>query len=397
MNGSVPIVCPHCGEKNQAGRRLCWTCQRTLTVDPPQNPVATPSKNQADLPVSRAPGRRHPFRRVALLGLLTLVVIGGLFAFQYFPYSGQVKINHKDGAEMVWVPAGEFIMGSTDSQTSDALKGMPVTTGDEEESRKPWLFILEAEKPQRKVHLDGYWMYKQEVTVAQYRKFCEATKREMPKPPEWGWIYDHPIVNVTWYDACDYAKWAGVSLPTEAQWEKAARGMDGRIYPWGNGWNSSLCANSLKDRLQRTQPGGYYPTDESPYGAMDMAGNVREWCADWYDPNYYKNAPARNPAGPSDVAKRVSVSRRTISGDRVTDDGGRVLRGGAWDNDYYDYFRYDDYRTDLRDRNDFLEMYGGHGPTTFDDGYDYFYCAYRNYRTPTYRSSNCGFRCVKIP
>jgi formylglycine-generating enzyme required for sulfatase activity len=210
------------------------------------------------------------------------------------------KINPKDGAEMILIPAGEFQMGSTD--TDKDAKG--------------------DQKPQRKVYLDAYYMYKTEVTVAQFRKFCHATGRKsMPPKPDWGWIDTHPIVNVSWNDAVAYAKWAGVALPTEAQWEKAARGTDGRIYPWGNEWDKSKCANWSNsgegNTIMETHPVGSFPDGASPYGVMDMAGNVWEWCGDWYNADYYKNATVRNPHGPA---------TGTV----------RVLRGGSWGNYGYD-------------------------------------------------------------
>ena len=136
----------------------------------------------------------------------------------------------------------------------------------------------------------------------------------MPGAPSWGWKENHPIVNVSWEDAADYAKWAGGNLPTEAQWEKAARGTDGREYPWGNNWDTTKCVNSGSS----TQSVGSLPAGVSIYGCMDMAGNVWEWCVDWYDVNYYKSAPSRNPSGPS-------------TGDY------RVLRGGGWYNYYSVY------------------------------------------------------------
>ena len=230
---------------------------------------------------------------------------------------GQTWTRPKDGAEMVAVPAGEFTMGSND----------------------PEIFMTPS-RPQRQVTLDGYWIDKNLVTVAQYRKFCKATGRKMPDPPEWGWKDDHPVVNVTWYDAKVYCDWAGASLPTEAQWEKAARGTDGRAFPWGNQWDATK-ANSLESRLQATTPVGSYPEGASPYGALDMAGNVWEWCADYYGKDYYKSAPARNPTGPR-------------SGE------GRVQRGGSW--------------------GDSLEL-----P---------FRCAYRHYDVPGYRYLIVGFRCA---
>jgi formylglycine-generating enzyme required for sulfatase activity len=197
---------------------------------------------------------------------------------------GDTWTNPVDGAVMVFILAGEFIMGSNDG-------------GDDE-------------KPQHRVTLDGYWIYKHEVTVAQYRKFCNATGRQMPDAPSWGWKDNHPIVKVTWHDATAYAQWAGVRLPTEAEWEKAARGTDGRKYPWGNEWDASKCNNGETGPNQTT-PVGSYPQGVSPFGVHDMAGNVWEWCADWYDRNYYHSAPSKNPTGPS-------------SGDY------RALRGGSW-------------------------------------------------------------------
>jgi formylglycine-generating enzyme required for sulfatase activity len=185
-------------------------------------------------------------------------------------------------------------------------------------------------------------MYKNLVTVAQYRRFCEATGRSMPDAPGWGWHDDHPIVNVSWDDARAYAKWAGVSLPTEAQWEKAARGTDGREYPWGNDWDASKCVNSVGSNSPGgTKAVGSCPAGASPYGGLDMAGNVWEWCADWYGSGYYASSPGRNPAGPA-------------SGET------RVLRGGSW-------------------------LYGN--ATLFRS-------ANRNYLIPSLRLNYLGFRCA---
>ena len=202
------------------------------------------------------------------------------------PAPAKTAVNPKDGAEMVYVPAGEFLMGSR------AGEG------------------YSNEQPQHKVYLDAYWIYKHDVSVQQYRRFSMATGCEMPDPPRWGWKDDHPVVNVTWEDAKAYCEWAGVALPTEAQWEKAARGTDGQIYPLGKGWGA-MDANWRESESGRTTPMGSYPGGASPYGCQEMAGNVCQWCADWYDESYYLVSPDRNPTGPATGAFRV-------------------LRGGSW-------------------------------------------------------------------
>ncbi len=215
-------------------------------------------------------------RTTMIVAGLVVLFAAGLFAFRFLRqqdngHSGiRVSINPKDGAEMVWVPAGEFIMGSKHGWSGDTSE--------------------------RTVYLDGFWMYKFEVTVAQYRKFCKETNREMPATTAtWRLRTDYPIANVSWEDADAYAQWAGAHLPTEAQWEKAARGTDGREWPWGSQRDDSKCAGNGK----RVHPVGSYPAGASPYGCMDMTGNVWEWCADWFDRDYYKKAPEKNPVGPS--------------------------------------------------------------------------------------------------
>ena len=210
---------------------------------------------------------------------------------------------------MVYIPAGEFIMGTSDEQIDALLRQFPNWNRS----------LFDDEKPQRRVYIDGYWIYKYEVTVTQYRKFCDETGRKMPVEPDWGWQDDHPIVNVTYNDAAAYCNWAGVQLPTEAQWEKAARGTDGRIWPWGNEWDANKC-NNFQTGPRKTKPVDSYPQGRAPYDVMDMAGNVWEWCADWYDGNYYASAPERNPHGP-------------VSGNW------RVLRGGSWSDDSPSYLR----------------------------------------------------------
>lgn len=213
--------------------------------------------------------------------------------------------NPHDGATLLWVPAGDFLMGSSDAEIDENLK----------EALDMKRESFGGEKPQHTVYLDGFWVYKTDVTIAQYRRFCHETGRAMPTAPAWGWNDDHPIVRVSWADASAYAEWADVGLPTEAQWEKAARGPAGRWYPWGDTWDASKCACSSTG-ISTTQPVGGLPAGVSPYGCMDMAGNVEQWCADWYSNSYYRTGRSRNPTG-----SETGVFR--------------VLRGGGWD--YHSY------------------------------------------------------------
>ena len=206
------------------------------------------------------------------------------------PTKGAVKKIAPSNVEMVYVPTGNFIMG--------AEKGFA------------------DEMPPRTIYLDGFWIAKNDVTVAQFRAYCQATSYKYDwetGKPKWGWSDDYPMVMVTWDDARAYCKWAGGDLPTEAQWEKAARGEDGRKYPWGDIFNlANLCCSTGKyGSAGSPSPAGRFPSGASPYGCLDMAGNVWQWCLDWYGP--FDSTTAKNPTGPA-------------SG---TD---RVLRGGSWYN-----------------------------------------------------------------
>jgi len=277
------------------------------------------------IPNARRRGWTAARQRRAIAALAILLLALTLWQSRRPTYTVITRVNPQDGAVMVWVPAGAFIRGET--------LGERLRLGYASRGWRGLLFAVRRawepgnNTPARRIALDGYWIYRDEVTVAQYRACCTATGRAMPPMPRWGWHEEHPIVNVTWADAAAYAAWAGAALPTEAQWEKAARGADGRIYPWGNRWDREKC-NGYADSNPagggslhtRTAPVGSYPAGDSPYGARDMAGNVWEWCADRYDATSYATAPARNPRGPATGAYRV-------------------LRGGDWHDAYPYNFR----------------------------------------------------------
>jgi len=192
---------------------------------------------------------------------------------------------------MVLVPAGEFTMGST--------------TGDADE------------QPAHLVHVDAFLIDIYEVTVMRYAAFLKATGGNSPS--DWKTanqpIYQkRPVANVEWAEAAAYCTWAGKRLPTEAEWEKAARGTDGRLYPWGN--NPPTPRHARYGKTESHNHGtlasvGTLEQGKSPYGLYDMAGNVWEWVSDLYDYNYYKVSPSKNPTGPATG-------------------GTRAVRGGAW-------------------------------------------------------------------
>ncbi len=224
------------------------------------------------------------------------------------PGIGSIQVTPLDGATMVFVPAGEFTMGSNDNDD---------------------------EKPAHQVSLDAFWMDKHEVANALYKKCVDAGKCTAPSEKK-SFTHEayygdarynnYPVIYVSWNDANAYCSWAGKRLPTEAEWEKAARGPssanDRRIFPWGNTFDANL-VNSSEGFRGDTVAVDSFPNGASGYGVLNLAGNVWEWVADWYDPNYYANAPRNNPKGPSAGQQRV-------------------LRGGAW------FFNQLSVRTSLR-------------------------------------------------
>lgn len=226
----------------------------------------------------------------------------------------EIAVNEKDSASMVWVPPGEFIMGS-------------------DPAADPYFWGAEA--PTHTVTLSGYWIYQYEVTNAMYaacvdEKACpipeqvkSRTRKSYYNDPQFA---SYPVVYVDWTSAQSYCRWAGGGLPTEAQWEKAARGEDGRLFPWGQTLDAGNVANlcdsncptspndpGIDDTFRDTAPVGSFPNGRSPYGLYDAAGNAWEWVFDWFQETYYQVSPLEDPPGPN---------------------GGkyRVIRGGSFDN-----------------------------------------------------------------
>jgi formylglycine-generating enzyme required for sulfatase activity len=229
---------------------------------------------------------------------------------------------------MVFIPAGEFLRGRSHALPDDDQKWFPT--------------LLKDDRPVRKLFINAFYLDEYEVTNDQYAAFVKASKHRTPYnwprrqlPKDKGRL---PVVDVSWDDAADYCRWAGKRLPTEAEWERACRGLvEGAIYPWGNG--APAKGDTRFDRLDG--PGEVRRAKPNYFGLFDMAGNVWEWCADWYAIDYYQTAPERNPPGPQNGLYRV-------------------LRGGSW-----------------------------------ADEPKYLTCAYRSWARPAERSPNIGFRCAK--
>lgn len=209
---------------------------------------------------------------------------------------------------LILIPGGTFTMG-TDRRAPD-------------------------EKPAHKVYLDAYYISKYEVTNAEYFEFWHSLQANNPKntqeatqhtpenfthlshigdwPERATKFPNHPVVGVSWDDAKAYAEWKGMRLPTEAEWEKAARGYSDRTWPWGNAIEPYANTSDKNDGYEnRIAPVGSFPKGKSYFGVMDMAGNVWEWTADWYSDVYYFHSPKKNPTGP-------------------TVGSWRVIRGGSW-------------------------------------------------------------------
>jgi formylglycine-generating enzyme len=255
-------------------------------VETPAPPVVRPPVAQAVPPVS---------------GVISRLDTAGVISRLGIP-PDRVKVNEKDGSVLVLVPEGEFLAGGRDA---DQRGGLPF-----------------------KVRLPAYYIGLTTVTNAQYARFVEEKGHRAPSAADFGvpkWengrfpheLADHPVVCVSWEDANAYCDWAGLRLPSELEWEKASRGTDGREYPWGNDWDARRCRNAQNRGGEETAPVLAYPEGASPWGCLQMSGNVYEWCADEYEMGDY------------DRLRRAGGNvTQTAAGQ--SDRSWRVLRGGDW-------------------------------------------------------------------
>ena len=251
----------------------------------------------------------HESKRTYPFAWLILVLAGAVFTA-----CGAVagtKVSEIDGKEMVRIPAGPFLMGTGPEERDAAIE----------------------EQPQHEVTLEAFWIDKTETTNAEYALCVEAGACQAPEKRDsyTRQVYygddafdAYPVIWVTWDDAKTYCEWAGKRLPTEAEWEKAARCAEPRRYPWGDDWPDGRLVNlcdvncqfdyrhaDIDDGYADTSPVGAFPDGANPYGLVDMAGNVWEWVADWYVEDYYSWSASDNPQGPQYGEERV-------------------IRGGAW-------------------------------------------------------------------
>jgi formylglycine-generating enzyme required for sulfatase activity/tRNA A-37 threonylcarbamoyl transferase component Bud32 len=288
---------------------------KTPPVDPAPSPIPTPEPPTATPPTATPPPEKSPTTALTIAK------------------QGEVRLNNKDRLKYVWIQPGSFTMGCL---PNDAICG-------------------NFAKPAHRVTITkGFWMAQTPTTVAAYRDFAAATHREMPKAPKFNpdWSQaNHPIIEVNWDDAVAYSVWAGGRLPTEAEWEFAARGSADTLFPWGNDPSHDLAnfgegsngadergAVEGKDQWLNTSPVASFPPNR--WNLYDMAGNVSQWCADWFSPTYYGNSPENDPKGPS--AGKL-----------------RIVRGGSWKS-----------------------------PARF------LHTSYRGSRAPDERGLTSGFRCV---
>jgi formylglycine-generating enzyme required for sulfatase activity len=231
---------------------------------------------------------------------LSMIFFGLLPACSFFPLDPGPLPLAPTPPGMVLIPAGNFLMGS---KPADGIVGIQIGVD---------------ELPQQKVDLKDFFIDRYEMTNSRYLAYVEATGAYRPATWKEGRIPagqdNYPVVDTDWYDARAYCTWAGKRLPTEAEWEKAARGTDGRLFPWGNEFGPKK-ANTLESGLGWARAVGSYPEDVSPYGVYDMIGNVAEWVDDWYHPY------------PGSTLHRDAFGKHP------------VLRGGSWATPVYPFAR----------------------------------------------------------
>jgi serine/threonine-protein kinase len=313
-----------------------------------------------------------PAAAVAAAGLVAIVIAVSMWPSKSPPpapsrQEAATGSAADDGAQVVKIPGGAFSMGSDRSEVDRAVaQCLRAGRGYSERRCRNW---FEGELPEHSVFVDAFAIDRHEVTTARFERFVRATGHRTTAEQEGhgfvrrldgdddvktegaDWrrpnagapadLANRPVVQVSWHDADAYCRWAGKRLPTEAEWEKAARGTDRRRYPWGWSWDASR-ANALGG-IRTTVAVGSFGSGASPQGVQDMAGNVAEWVHDWFDAAYYQGAPPANPRGPE-------------TGEA------RVIRGGSWSN-----------------------------------GTPWIRTTYRARAKPDSRTDSIGFRCAKAP
>jgi len=237
---------------------------------------------------------------------------------------GDTFTRPSDGMEMVYVPAGEFERGSTDAEIDETVALCNQYTT----NCTPELFA--DQQPAHSVALDAFWIDRTQVTNEQYARCVldgDCAEPAFADAPHFTGA-DYPVLGVDWYNAVAYCEWAGARLPTEAEWEYAARGPEGRQFPWGEAFDGArlnFCdvncpffwkAEAFDDGYRYTAPVGSYPEGASWCGALDMAGNVDEWVADWY--GGYPSGQQVNPTGPESGESRVLRGGSYVSGPSLT-------------------------------------------------------------------------------